>query len=200
MASQRSQTSLDVTLMPMRRRHLRSVLRIEAQSGVRGWSLGLFMSELAIESGRQYLVAKVGNTVVGFAGMLFIGTDGHVTTIAVHPDWRRCRIATRLMVALTREAIERGMTAITLEVRATNTSAQAMYREFGFAPAGIRRDYYRETGEDALVMWAHDVGSDDYRLRLDAIDAVTLFENSSEPKSETGRAIDRNIEAGIHHE
>jgi ribosomal-protein-alanine N-acetyltransferase len=162
---------LDVQLSVMRRRHLRSVLRIEAQSGHRGWSLGLFMGELANPTGRAYLVAKVGGSVVGFAGMLFIGTDGHVTTIAVDQAWRRHQVATRLMLALTRDAIDRGATAITLEVRAGNDSAQAMYRRFGFAPAGIRRDYYKETGEDALVMWVHDADGADYGTRLDRIEA-----------------------------
>jgi ribosomal-protein-alanine N-acetyltransferase len=161
---------VDVLLTPMRRRHLRSVLRIESQAGHRGWSLGLFMSELAIPTGRRYLVAKVDGQVVGFAGMLFIGSDGHVTTIAVHPDWRRHQVGSRLMLALTAEARERGMTAITLEVRAGNEPAQAMYHRFGYAPAGIRRDYYRETGEDALVMWAHDIDSPAYQHRLAAIE------------------------------
>ncbi len=71
--------------MPMRRRHLRAVLRIEGQAEHRGWSLGLFMGELANERGRRYLVAKVGGAVVGFAGMLFLGPDGHVTTIVGRP-------------------------------------------------------------------------------------------------------------------
>ena len=161
----------DLQLAVMRRRHLRSVLRIEGQDGQRGWSLGLFMGELANPTGRQYLVAKVGGSVVGFAGMLFIGADGHVTTIAVDQAWRRHQIGTRLLLALSRDAIDRGATAITLEVRAGNGGAQAMYRQFGFAPAGIRRDYYKETSEDALVMWAHDVDGADYGARLDRVEA-----------------------------
>jgi ribosomal-protein-alanine N-acetyltransferase len=164
-------THVDVELVPMRRRHLRSVLRIEGQSGHRGWSLGLFMGELASEVGRRYLVARVGGSVVGFAGVLFIGTDGHVSTIAVDEAWRRHHIGTRLMVALTRAALDEGCTAMTLEVRAANAAAQAMYRRFGLAPAGIRRDYYQDTGEDALVMWAHDIDSVAYAERLEAIEA-----------------------------
>ncbi|MGZ4706528.1 MAG: ribosomal protein S18-alanine N-acetyltransferase [Acidimicrobiales bacterium] len=166
---QRDPVDLVVTLMPMRRRHLRAVLRIEGQAEHRGWSLGLFMGELANERGRRYLVAKVGGTVVGFAGMLFLGPDGHVTTISVDRSWRGRGIGTRLMLALCREAVERGATAQTLEVRAGNEPAQAMYRIFGFAPAGIRRNYYQETNEDALVMWAHDVDGADYSHRLDRI-------------------------------
>ena len=86
------------------------------------------------------------------------------------------------MSALSRDAIERGVTALTLEVRTGNEAAQAMYRRFGFAPAGIRRDYYPDTGEDALVMWAHDVETVDYAARLARIDAAvrgaTVFDHT----------------------
>lgn len=161
-----------VVLTPMRRRHLRSVLRIESHTQPRGWSLGLFLGELARPEGRSYLVAKVGSQVVGFAGMLFIGTDGHVTTISVDPAWRRQGIATRLLAELCREAIAAGATALTLEVRATNLGAQALYRGFGFAPAGVRRNYYKEIGEDALVMWAHDIDTDTYAARVERLEAA----------------------------
>jgi [ribosomal protein S18]-alanine N-acetyltransferase len=161
----------DVVITPMRRRHLRGVLRIENQTQARGWSLGLFLGELARPEDRCYLVAKVGAQVVGFGGMLFIGTDGHVTTLSVDPAWRRLGIATRLLAVQCREAIAVGITAVTLEVRAHNPEAQALYRAFGFAPAGVRRNYYAETGEDALVMWAHDVDQPDYAQRLDALEA-----------------------------
>jgi ribosomal-protein-alanine N-acetyltransferase len=100
------------------------------------------------------------------------GTDGHVTTIAVDPAWHRVRIGQRLLLQLTRQAIGRGATALTLEVRVGNDPAQALYRGFGYSPAGVRKGYYVETGEDALVMWAHDVDSDEYARRLDSIAAA----------------------------
>src|SRR3954470_8513057 len=137
--------SLEVRITAMRRRHLRSVLRIENQVYPRPWSLGLFMSELAIRSGRIYLVARVGPTVVGYAGMLFSGDDGHVTTIAVDPSWHRNKIGTRLLLHLVRQSIEDGAKNLTLEVRVSNAGAQAMYQQFGFAPAGVRKGYYVES-------------------------------------------------------
>src|SRR5207249_3668496 len=94
--------SLEVRITTMRRRHLRSVLRIENEVYPRPWTLGLFMSELAIRSGRIYLVARIGPTVVGYAGMLFSVDDGHVTTIAVDPAWHRGKIGTRLLLHLLR--------------------------------------------------------------------------------------------------
>ncbi|MEA3055465.1 MAG: [ribosomal protein S18]-alanine N-acetyltransferase [Actinomycetota bacterium] len=169
MAAEPVALPVHVTIAPMRRRHLRSVLRIEAQVYPRPWSLGLFMSELALKTTRAYFVAKVANQVVGYAGLMITGSDGHVTTIAVDPEWQRQHIGTRLLLALTNGAVDVGCTGLTLEVRVTNVGAQAMYREFGFAPAGIRKNYYTETNEDAIVMWAHDIDLDVHRARVDAI-------------------------------
>ena len=158
-------------IVPMRRRHLRSVLRIEAEVYPRPWSFGLYLGELALpEERRIYLVARSGGQVVGHAGLMFAADDGHVTTVAVDPRWQRHGIAARLLVVLFREARSRGATDLTLEVRACNEPAQALYRRFGFAEAGIRKGYYAETGEDAVIMWANDIASDAYRLLLDRID------------------------------
>ena len=162
---------LEVRISPMRRRHLRSVLRIEAQVYPRPWSLGLFMGELAMRNGRVYLVARVGPNVVGYAGLLFSGPDGHITTIAVDPAWHRLGIGARLLLELSRQAIAREAQSLTLEVRVSNDAAQSMYQRFGFAPAGVRKGYYAETGEDAIVMWVHDIGTDEYAQRLAGIEA-----------------------------
>ena len=161
---------LEVHITPMRRRHLRSVLRIENEVYPRPWSLGLFMSELALRTSRVYVVARVGPTVVGYAGLMLTAGDGHVTTIAVDPQWQGAKIGTRLLLVLARQGIARGVGALTLEVRMSNEPAQGMYRHFGFVPAGIRKNYYVETNEDALVMWAHDVATAEYEARLEQIE------------------------------
>jgi ribosomal-protein-alanine N-acetyltransferase len=163
---------LEVHLVPMRRRHLRSVLRIESQVYPRPWSLSLFLSELALRTSRFYLVARVDGVVVGYAGLMFTGDDGHVTTIAVDPAWHRAKIGSRLLVELSKQALERGARNLTLEVRVGNTGAQAMYERFGFANAGIRKNYYVETNEDALVMWAEHIDEPSFTERLAAIEAA----------------------------
>jgi ribosomal-protein-alanine N-acetyltransferase len=155
-----------VAISPMRRRHLRSVLRIEALVYPRPWSLSLFMSELALRTSRAYVVARVDGFVVGYAGMMLAGEDAHITTIAVDPEWQRYKIGTRLLLHLIREATDRESRHVTLEVRVSNHGAQAMYRLFGFRPAGVRKNYYAETNEDALVMWADDVDQPEYARRL----------------------------------
>ncbi len=155
-----------VEIVPMRRRHLRGVLRIEGRNEHRPWSLGLFMSELGMRTGRVYAVARAGGSVVGFAGLLFSADDAHVTTISTAPERRGQGIGTRLMYLLAREAVRSGATALTLEVRAGNTAAQTLYRRFGLLPAGVRKNYYADLGEDALVMWAREIEGPDYSARL----------------------------------
>ncbi len=172
-----------VHLVPMRRRHLRSVLRIEAQVYPRPWSLSLFLSELSLRGSRAYYVARVEGIVAGYAGMMLTGEDAHVTTIAVDPVRHRHKIGTRLLAALAREARRRGARNLTLEVRMSNEAAQELYAKFGFKAAGIRKNYYVETNEDALVMWAEGIDGDDYGRRLDllerAVPGTTLLEDPS---------------------
>jgi ribosomal-protein-alanine N-acetyltransferase len=161
---------VEVRILPMRRRHLRSVIRIEQQVYPRPWTYGLFLSEIGQRATRLYVVARVGSEVVGYAGLFRAVDDGHITTVAVDPAWQRHGIATRMLLALARGAGERGCANLTLEVRMSNSGAQALYQRFGFVPAGVRKGYYPETGEDALVMWASDIGTAEYAARLAAIE------------------------------
>jgi len=162
---------LHVRIGPLKRRHLRQLMRIEQQVYPRPWSLGVFYGELAHRDGsRCYLVARVGATVVGYAGVLYTDGDAHVTNIAVDPLWHRAKIGTRLLITLARQARLAGAQGMTLEVRATNTGAQAMYQAFGFAPVGIRKKYY-ENVDDAIVMWVHEIDSAEYGARLRTLEA-----------------------------
>jgi [ribosomal protein S18]-alanine N-acetyltransferase len=156
-----------VVIEPMRRRHLADVLAIEQVSYPKPWSRAVFQSELELARGadRHYVVARVGTMVAGYAGLMFVVGDAHVTNIAVTADRQRTGVATRLLAELAWEAIHRGCEAMTLEVRVSNTGAQALYRSFGFVPAGVRQRYYENT-EDAIVMWCHDIGETAYGERL----------------------------------
>lgn len=152
---------------PLRRRHLPDVMEIEQVSYPKPWSRNVFLSELELARGgeRHYIVARIGTVVVGYAGLMFVVGDAHVTNIAVAADRQRSGIATRLLARLSWEAIDRGCEAMTLEVRVSNTGAQALYRSFGFVPAGVRQRYYENT-EDAIVMWCHDIAEPPFRQRL----------------------------------
>ncbi len=155
-----------VHIVPMRRRHLRAVLRIEAQVYPRPWSLSLFLSELALRGSRSYYVARCDGIVAGYGGLMFTGDDAHVTTLAVDPALHRRRIGTSLLHTLAHDARRAGARNLTLEVRMGNAGAQELYAKFGFRSAGIRKNYYVETNEDALVMWAEGIDTPDYGARL----------------------------------
>lgn len=176
---------LTVEIVPMHRRHLRSVLRIEERVSPRPWSQTLFLSELAMAQSRCYVVARVGRRVVGFGGLMIVADDAHITTIAVDPEWHRRQIGTRVMLALARAAVARDVRNVTLEVRVGNDSAQGLYQRFGLAPVGVRKGYYQETSEDALVMWVHDIDSERYAARLErltnGITGQTVFPGDGAP-------------------
>jgi [ribosomal protein S18]-alanine N-acetyltransferase len=160
-----------VRIFPFRRRHLRAVVRIEEDAYPRPWSAGLFLSELAQRSSRRYTVGTVGPIVVGYAGLMMVEDDGHITTLTVDPGWHHRGIGTVLLLDLARAAPGLGVRHLTLEVRVGNTAAQELYRRFGFGPVGVRKNYYAETGEDAIIMWARDIDTDHYAERLRTIEA-----------------------------
>jgi ribosomal-protein-alanine N-acetyltransferase len=166
---ERDMPSVEITRM--RRRHLRKVLSIEAQVYPRPWSASLFLAEMSQRASRTYIVAKNGSEVVGYAGMMYTGSEAHVTNIAVDPTWHGHKIGTRLLLTIITEAIARGAETISLEVRVTNEVAQSMYEKFGFSVSGVRKGYYIETNEDAYIMVVGNALSTDYRLRLQRIRA-----------------------------
>jgi ribosomal-protein-alanine N-acetyltransferase len=153
----------------MRRRHLRGVMAIERQAYARPWSPNLFVAEMAEPSNRAYLVAKIDKEVVGYAGMICYGDEAHITNVAVEPMMQGHRIASRLLIEEISRAAQMEAHAVSLEVRVTNWRAQRLYARFGFRPVGIRRNYYAELHEDALIMWTDDVRSPAYRRRLDEL-------------------------------
>jgi ribosomal-protein-alanine N-acetyltransferase len=176
-----------VHLVPLRRRHLRSVLKIEAQVYPRPWTLTLFMSELNLRTSRYYIAARVDSAIVGYAGVMYAADEAHVTNIAVDPAWQRHKIGSRLMLNLARAATGFGARHLTLEVRVSNAGAQAMYAGFGFQTEGVRKNYYTESNEDALIMWVRHIDTPEYAERLSGIEAGI----SGATVDETGLAAQR---------
>jgi ribosomal-protein-alanine N-acetyltransferase len=169
----------ELEITRMRRRHLKGVLAIERQVYPRPWSPNLFLSEMAEQRNRVYLVARLGREIVGYAGLMSYGEEAHVTTIAVDPGQQRRKVGTRLLYELVQRARDMGARAVSLEVRMSNWGAQRLYGRFGFRPVGVRKNYYQETGEDALVMWADDVSTAEYKRLLSRIIASTEPEVSA---------------------
>lgn len=162
-----------VRIEPLADEHLDEVVAIEEQVQGTPWSRSLFEEELAARH-RVYVAAvdvTTGRTL-GYAGAILVAEEAHVSTVAVTPEAQGRGLATRLVVAMLRGSVDRGAVASTLEVRVSNSRAAALYQRFGFAPAGIRRRYYSDNGEDALIMWVHDIDTSDYAARLDEIEAA----------------------------
>ena len=161
----------------MRRAHLREIHRIDRLVYPRPWSMALYLDELQRGSQRVYRVACQrgpggrGAGVIGYGGFMIVADEGHIVSVAVHPDCQGHGVGAQLMLELHREArrIDQ-LRALTLEVRVSNEAAQRLYRWFGYAPVGSRKNYYRGgpggTREDALVMWCHDIDSDEHGERL----------------------------------
>lgn len=146
-----------VRLRELRRRDLRAVAAIEADRNRDPWSRTLFAGELDRPGDdRHWLVASTGVTVVGFGGVMYAAGEAHMLNLAVARPWSGRGIGRRLCEALLAEAAGRAATGFTLEVRASNTVAQALYASLGFGSAGARPGYYPD-GEDAVIMWLHDL-------------------------------------------
>ncbi len=160
----------ELVLTPMVRGDLRDVLGIERQSPTSAWTKSMFVQELRANK-RHYVCAHLGEGVVGFGGIIAIAGEGHIANLGVHENFRRLGIATHLLLDLVAGAEEMDCRALTLEVAVSNHAAQALYSRFGFVPAGVRRNYYSATNEDALIMWAHDIDLDQFGERMLAIQA-----------------------------
>ncbi len=149
---------LDISIEQMRVSDIDRVLEIEALSYPTPWSRRAFQSELTDNAYAHYYVARCNGEIVGYVGMWVILDEAHITNIAVHPDFRRKGIGRRLLKAMFEEAKTYGGTRMTLEVRVSNYSAQTLYRELGFVDRGIRKGYYSDTNEDAIIMWKDSLG------------------------------------------
>lgn len=110
-----------------------------------------------------------GEPIVGFAGMWMAFDEAHVTTIGVEPGRRGNGLGELLLIAMVDEAIARGANWLTLEVRVSNVSAQALYRKYGFTVHGSRRRYYSDNNEDALIMWSPSLHETAFRERVETL-------------------------------
>ena len=154
-----------ITIRPMRLEDVDAVLEIEQMSFPTPWPRDAYQHELRDNRLACYLVAREFNRIVGYAGMWVILDEAHVTTIAVDPMHRRRRIGERLLVALIDEAMKRSARWMTLEVRKSNLGAQTLYRKYGFKDIGIRKGYYSDNREDAIVMWTGNIREELFQER-----------------------------------
>ncbi len=152
-----------VHFRPMTLADIPTVLDLERSTFPQPWSEGIFRDELAL-SDRVYVVAERDGQLVGFAGLMLVSDDAHVTTLAVNANARKGGLGTQLMLELVEAGLGRGARNLTLEVRSTNEGAQRLYERFGMVAVGVRKHYYRD--DDAVIMWANDIDEPEYAARL----------------------------------
>ena len=121
------------------------------------WSLDSISYEIENPLAK-YIIAENLSTkeVIGYAGVWIVAGEGDITNIAVDPSYRKQGIASRLLMKLFEICRENSCSDITLEVRASNIPAQNLYKKFNFKEEGIRKKYYSDNGEDAIIMWKRD--------------------------------------------
>lgn len=155
-----------VALEAMRLEDLPRVLEIERESFRTPWPRDAYTHELTDNRLAAYIVARAEAQLVGYAGMWVILDEAHVTTIAVDPEYRGQHIGERLLIGLLDAAIARGARWMTLEVRRSNVTAQTLYKKYGFREIGVRKAYYSDNREDAIVMWTGNLLERDFQARL----------------------------------
>ena len=119
------------------------------------WSRDALRYELQENPRAFYIVAEIEDQVVGYAGLWWIGDEGHITNVAVKPGFRNRRIGEGLVSVMIEFTVKEGIRHHTLEVRSSNEPAIRLYEKLGFAAEGVRKGYYLNNGEDAIIMWRH---------------------------------------------
>ncbi|MCI1931802.1 MAG: ribosomal protein S18-alanine N-acetyltransferase [Clostridia bacterium] len=142
-------------IVPMKYEDIDDVLKVEEECFVICWTRADFEREIRKNKLAIYFVAKVDGKLAGYAGMWHVVTEGQITNVAVLPEYRGLGIGRKLMEKIIKTGEERNMIGITLEVKISNTVAQNLYTSLGFKPEGFRKNYYKDTNEDAVIMWKY---------------------------------------------
>ncbi|SNX53091.1 ribosomal protein S18-alanine N-acetyltransferase [Thermoanaerobacterium sp. RBIITD] len=146
-----------INIRCMKKCDIDKVLEIENLCFSVPWTRESFLMEITKNKCAHYIVAEVDGKTVGYGGFWVVIDEGHITNIAVHPDFRGLGIGSAIVEGLINLAKKKGITSMTLEVRATNFIAQSLYKKYGFRPVGKRRGYYQDNNEDAIIMWKYDM-------------------------------------------
>jgi len=149
----KTQAETGVKIRPMRLEDVDQVMEIDRASFPCPWPVEIFKQEIKDNDFAYYYVMELGDRIIGYAGTWMVLGDAQVTNIALLPEMRGRKLGERLFKHVVAEAIMKGMERLSLEVRVSNIIAQKMYRKFGLIPGGVRKNYYTDNNEDAIVMW-----------------------------------------------
>ncbi len=183
----------------MRLDHLSAVLDIEPVAfGSHHWSHQSFVNELNNSMGYYFVALPRGTArLIGYTGFWLIGEEAHITTLAVHPENRRQYIGERLLIHDILQAQKVGANWITLEVRVSNESAQRLYYKYGFKSLGVRRNYYQDNDEDALVLWTESIRTPEFKK---LVKERTDYLNQFHPYADNAGDQDAPEDADFSHQ
>jgi len=130
-----------------------TLVMIEEACFATPWTRQSFLHELHENPYANYFIMELDGIVIGYCGLWLVIDEAHITNIAIVPEYRGHKYGDLLFSAVVEKAKEAGAIQLSLEVRVSNVIAQKMYRKYGLIPGGIRKNYYTDNQEDALVMW-----------------------------------------------
>ena len=149
-----------IEVREMRYEDLDEVMKIENSCFAIPWTRESMQGEL-FSLMKFYYVALFDGKIAGYGGMWHVVTEGHITNIAVSPDYRRMGVGSAIVDALMQTAEEKEMLGVTLEVRVSNEAAIKLYKKHGFVVTGTRKKYYSDNNEDAYLMWNYLIPVED---------------------------------------
>jgi len=158
--------SANVMVRLMRVDDIEHVSRLERRCYTLPWSSSAYVTEIGNPSAYYTVASELDGTIIGYAGMWVVADELHITTIAVDTIHRGRRIGELLLMDLIEDGISRGAKHATLEVRERNTVARNLYVKYGFEDVAVRKNYYNDNGENALIMWANDIYTAAYQAML----------------------------------
>lgn len=146
----------NVEILPLSQKYIEEIITINNLSFYTPWTRESMEKELENQFAK-YVVAVKDDVAIGYGGVWLIVDEGHITNIAVHPEFRGIGAGDMILDALIKVCREEKAFSMTLEVRASNIVAQNLYKKHGFVEEGIRKGYYADTREDGIIMWKHDI-------------------------------------------
>ncbi len=144
---------MNISIREMRESDLDRIMEIENKTFTPPWSREAFLLELNKNLLAKYIVGMVDGDIAGYGGIWLIIDEGHITNIAVEEKYRGLGVGKKIVEGLINLCVDRGLRAMTLEVRKSNEIAKSLYKKYGFVESGIRPKYYADNNEDAIIMW-----------------------------------------------
>ncbi len=145
----------EMQIRKMEQADIKAVMGVDQKSFSSPWNEEIFTHEVNENDYAHYFIVETKEKIIGYAGLWIVYEDAQITNIALLEEYRGFKIGEKLFGYVLQYAIQQGAERLSLEVRMSNIVAQNLYHKFGLVPGGIRKKYYTDDNEDALVMWVN---------------------------------------------